>query len=235
MPGWWKRQPDGGGAASVLTQRIQIIVEDLTTLEVHTAIIPGLTARKMPSVHEALIETARQYDRVLLQVDAALATPGNYEQVYASYQRILASSQSAMQTLNQTLAAPGEDFDEQQARFVIVGRIEANAKEVVGILDEVQKFTGQNPDSAGLTLAPQNQLRVRRIWDVGTEEVVMQTHVQINGDVLTRVTARYATEKYRILHQIHQQGTQVSLNMWKELAATVSAIFKDLIGGLKLS
>jgi len=239
-PSLWKRisarwRPAATASdADALAARIRIIAEDLATLEINTIKIPGLTARKMPSVHAALVQIAQQYDRALGEIDDAFKWTGDYNAIPDTFDRIGKNAGEASKILNASLEKAGAGNDGRQAQFVIVQRIQANAQEVLGVLKEVQKFTGQDPSSPDLNLAPQNQLRIRRIWDVGTEEVIMQTVVQLNGDVVTRVTEAYATGDFRILHEIHRDTVRVSLNMWKELVATVAEFFSDLVKGLKM-
>jgi len=47
------------------TTAIQRIIEDLLCIEVNVIIKPGMTARKMPEPHQALLDVAGDYDRFL--------------------------------------------------------------------------------------------------------------------------------------------------------------------------
>jgi len=69
---------------------------------------------------------------------------------------------------------------------------------------------------------------VRKIWDMGVENVLMQTIIQIDGDVITRIQAGMeATKQERILN-VHQCGIDVSLKHWK----TLFDIVKQIAGSL---
>ncbi len=66
--------------------------------------------------------------------------------------------------------------------------------------------------------------RVRKIWDVGTERVALQTVIQIDGDVITRVRADLADAEANLLYQAHLQGIKTSVESWRFLVEIVGKL-----------
>jgi hypothetical protein len=69
---------------------------------------------------------------------------------------------------------------------------------------------------------------VRKIWDVGVESVLMQTIVQVDGDVITRVQAGMDANKQKLILATHQSGLDLSLKYWQ----TLFDIVKQIAGSL---
>lgn len=68
---------------------------------------------------------------------------------------------------------------------------------------------------------------VRKIWEVGTEVIAMQTTIQVDGDVITRLNPNYLDDKvYQKLSDYHKGGVDMALTYWGNLIT----IAKDLLG-----
>lgn len=73
---------------------------------------------------------------------------------------------------------------------------------------------------------------VRKIWDMGVESVLMQTIIQIDGDVITRIQAGMEAAKQERMLNVHRCGIDVSLKHWqtffdiiKQIAGSLTALF----------
>jgi hypothetical protein len=51
----------------------------------------------------------------------------------------------------------------------------------------------------------------------------------MDGDIVTRVHPRFATQHHEVLHQIHGDSVNVSLGMWKELIGVVKDFFAAIV------
>jgi hypothetical protein len=69
---------------------------------------------------------------------------------------------------------------------------------------------------------------VRKIWDIGTETVFMQTLIQIDGDVVTRIQKGLPKTKQKLILKVHERGVDVSMRYWESLFGIV----KQIAGGL---
>ena len=72
---------------------------------------------------------------------------------------------------------------------------------------------------------------VRKIWEIGTESVLIQTVIQAEGDVITRITPslidnRNIAEMREALLNVHKSSTDMGLTHWKNLIGVVI----DLVG-----
>lgn len=65
---------------------------------------------------------------------------------------------------------------------------------------------------------------LRKVWDMGVESVCMQTVIQIDGDVITRVQEGLAEDKRSHILDIHAGSIEVSLKHWETLVKIVERI-----------
>lgn len=83
----------------------------------------------------------------------------------------------------------------------------------------------QGDDSGGATalrlgpydISPTQLMRLRKVWDVGTEEILAQTSISLSGDVLMRVSPLLMTAEYRGLLDIHRDAVSMSTGYWRDL------------------
>ncbi|WP_431283566.1 hypothetical protein ACQW02_01785 [Humitalea sp. 24SJ18S-53] len=66
-------------------------------------------------------------------------------------------------------------------------------------------------------ISPTQLMRLRKVWDVGTEEIVAQTSISLSGDVLMRVSPLLMTPEYRGLLDIHRDAVSMSTGYWRDL------------------
>ena len=79
-----------------------------------------------------------------------------------------------------------------------------------------------------LKLTRRQVTRLRKIWEIGLETIVMQTVVQIDGDVVTRVDPDQLTRESALLLEIHNRSIGVSVGYWKELVQLAATLVKGL-------
>jgi hypothetical protein len=78
----------------------------------------------------------------------------------------------------------------------------------------------------------EDRAAIRKIWEMGVEEVVAQTCVQIDGDVITRLSPQLidsgAAEIRTLLLTIHRDSVGIGLQHWSFLADTAVKFAKNL-------
>lgn len=74
---------------------------------------------------------------------------------------------------------------------------------------------------------PDLTLLVRKAWDVGLEEVKMQTVVQLDGDVLVRASEAFAQGERDFLSDLHRQVVREGMSQWKLLFQTVGELVRE--------
>jgi hypothetical protein len=78
--------------------------------------------------------------------------------------------------------------------------------------------------------------QVRKIWEVGTERVLMQTCVQIDGDVVTRISEQLFEPDMVPLREMiidaHRRSVDVGLAHWRSLVEVAIELFSKVLGKL---
>ena len=70
--------------------------------------------------------------------------------------------------------------------------------------------------------------RLRKIWELGTDQVIAQTLVHIDGDLVTRFQRNISEDDRTYYMGVHNQGVQTAVQQWK----TLFDAFTKLLGGL---
>lgn len=76
-------------------------------------------------------------------------------------------------------------------------------------------------------------LRIRKIWDIGTEEIVAQTSIDLTGDVVMRITPWLLKEENKALLDVHRDAVTTSTGYWKDLMGTAVALVSSAVRWLK--
>ena len=123
---------------------------------------------------------------------------------------------------------------------VIVERIRRNSDQLRALLRNLQKrrfhsndnfldcnrrqllnretTLGRHPNPS---LHPDEMVLVRKIWDIGVEEVVMQSTVSLSGDVINRIQSGLPPQEATELLEFHREGIVSGTRMWKLIAETL--------------
>jgi len=137
-----------------------------------------------------------------------------------------------------------EDCPELEGRDrVIVERIKRNADQIRGLLRNLEKRLGSrhnaNDKFLGCSrrelleretelgrhpqphLHPDEMTLLRKIWDIGVEEVVMQSTVSLPGAVINRIQSGLEPEEAAALLAFHREAIVSGTRMWKLIAETL--------------
>jgi hypothetical protein len=235
------------------------IASGLLSLEVNTIICDGMTAEKMPVAAGALIDIAQGYHHFLcvrareleglespittmprVQLfSATSATPFVGWKVhsgdlltFAVMRRVARACQDARGRVTlQHLLRPEHD--------VILDRIVNNCDLIKDIflgfkqpdvtVDQETVVFAAEQQGEFPTLGPDALVQVRKIWEVGTDTIAMQTVIQIDGDVMSRVQVGRETEENRVLHQIHRNAVEACFQHWSFLVKLVEGLIDSTL------
>lgn len=141
---------------------------------------------------------------------------------------------------------------------IMLRRIIRNCDQVKGIL-EAHAITGTSPSTAAIDAAPPGTRRaasltrdeisgiatsadmvfsgdeiitIRKVWELGTETIVEQTVVQLDGDVVTRINEASPFAEGQILRDFHREGVSTALSHWNALVDTFVTVTTKLLGYL---
>lgn len=84
-----------------------------------------------------------------------------------------------------------------------------------------QTITRDCPDDR---FQPTEIIQIRKAWDIGVEIILMQTVIQLDGDVLNRFQAGMDGPEKSQLHALHASAVDLSFRYWRGLIDAVVAV-----------
>ena len=95
--------------------------------------------------------------------------------------------------------------------------------------DVVEAITDRAGRAEHLPTAPAEYLiTVRKAWDIGVELVVMQTVVQIDGDILTRIQQSLPENERESLLKVHERMVDTGARHWQTMSEMLARLVGDL-------
>jgi len=88
--------------------------------------------------------------------------------------------------------------------------------------------SGMDNQTQPVPFSADDILIIRKAWELGTEIIVMQTVVQLDGDAVTRLNDASASLEQQMLRTVHQHGVDTALGQWNSLVATFMTIVNKL-------
>ncbi|HET9932580.1 MAG TPA: hypothetical protein VFQ35_17880 [Polyangiaceae bacterium] len=223
------------------TTRLENLINDLFSLEVNTIVKQGMMATKMPNAAHALIDLAIDYSVTLCRLGAENPMPGDSEASYRVFHDIreVASKRArVIQGLSEDkelakTQMPKALSDRESADVLLLCRIRDTCDQLKQIFakspgGEATRFDRGSANDfrpEQLPLTDRQRLVLRKAWELGTEVVVLQTSVTLDGDVVSRIHPDYAEPEKRGYLEAHQRGVDTSIAFWKTLVGIVRSLF----------
>ena len=236
----------------------------LLNIEVNTIVRDNMTGEPMPPVPHALLDVAGEYAAVLCELrvdlpsyfrqgagDPAAIVPA-WLDTPASVSDDLTVSPETFDRLRWAAKWTSTTHSPLAARItnserVLLDRIINNSdaiKEMFKRFDvSMQPFIGKTRaqlldttlQSRSYVIAPDDLIRLQKIWDIGVEEIVAQTVVHVTGDITTRVQEALRSPGSETVFAIHRQSIDVSVACWKYMLDAVreiaGAAIRVVLGG----
>lgn len=242
------------------------IFDDLLNIEVNVISAPGMTGRKMPEAHQALLDVVTHYDTFLCRVGREIDKqwqdrdrPKVPVHVIAKepnpHQRTDADGMLAvpLRTVPVPVVVNVATFDELRERAreaeavhrfmqdsvsrlhegdaVILRRIFRNCDQIKSILKRdavARELNGgiqrDAPPEFSLPFTPAEMITIRKVWEVGVEQILMQTVAQLDGDIVTRVDLARAAASKGLVQQLHQSTLEMALTHWQFMFQTLAQL-----------
>jgi hypothetical protein len=191
-----------------LTERLQKMATGLFAIEVTTILDANIPAWRATSVEEIVAEIQRDYGAALAArggYDALEPPPGSGKEAFA---RLGARAKEAL-----------EEAGSGKGDQPILRRISENAEALQRIL------AGWKP---GEELPVDALLALRKIREIGTKQIAMQTVIHVDGDVITRIHPDHAGASGSPLVAIHQAAVLTSTQSWQGLIDTLGAFLEGV-------
>lgn len=85
----------------------------------------------------------------------------------------------------------------------------------VSILDESRE--GFLKDVREIPLDLKHKMVVHKSLDLGTEHIVMQTRISLDGDITTRISQRFADQPIQFVLETHHASVGMAVNYWSKI------------------
>ena len=218
---------------------ISELLDDLTHLEINTLLKSGMTAAQPPDDIEEVLY--RLIERYVIKLNIIL----DRNDIGFPTKRI---EFVTIREFHQHINALCDHMDNNNLRmaeddYIIFLRMKSfciyiQSKDKVVIKDKtgtpVQEtlYTVNLPkyEDYIFELDVRERAKLKRMHDLGTENVILQTRFGIDGDVVTRIEENFASRPRQTILDIHDKHTNLSLQYWDKLVNivvdVVSGIFK---------
>lgn len=246
--GWFNFGKNGENKQKAST--ISRMLDDLTHLEINTIIKKGMTAAPQPdSIEETLQILFNEYKErmtiILLEND--IDTDAGFD----------FSLCKTMHSFHDHLLKLRKYMDDHEVRLVEFDYIRVlrmisfceyiyskskgvqnpdNRTDVVkvkpyldGISDSLYELDLSDITVFRLIMDARDRVKIKRLFDLGTENVVMQTRFGLDGDVVTRIEEGFANKPRQLIIDIHDKHTNLSVQYWKNLIGLVQDIVSKLL------
>jgi len=95
---------------------------------------------------------------------------------------------------------------------------------------DFRAMPGSEAAKYDLNLDLRQLLVIKKANDIGTERVVLQTIISIDGDVTTRISKSFADQPVTFINTMHQDAIGISVEFWKSLVNVVVELGKSFVG-----
>jgi hypothetical protein len=85
-----------------------------------------------------------------------------------------------------------------------------------GTVEQTTAVMFKHPRPA-LTIETDVLMLIRKAWDIGVETVLFQTAMQVDGDVLLRVTPGLEVDRRAFFSELHRSTVETGIRQWQSL------------------
>ena len=101
--------------------------------------------------------------------------------------------------------------------------------EMSNLSQKQECLTTFDKDLKDLSLERKDHLTVRKLWELGLETIAIQTIIELDGDVTTRIQPQYSTDDNATLHKLHHSSVDLSYNYWLSLIKLIGEVFNTVL------
>jgi hypothetical protein len=84
-------------------------------------------------------------------------------------------------------------------------------------------------------LSPDQMAVIRKAYEIGTQYILMQTVVQIEGDITTYITTKFLEmpiAEQEVIMKIHDTALNTSIRLWQYMFQTIGNLLGSFTGGI---
>ncbi len=203
------------------------ILRDLVNIEINTIVTEVISGIKIPELEFAVYDIAKCYLIILNSLDRKTTDAMEDVRIDSAAFEDFHKRASRLMEENDELS-PEDILSLKRVRFMS-GQLGPTLKSAE---DKGYKITtvgelknqGNSASSPKLDIENRDRLLIRKAWELTRDPIAIQTVVQLDGDVITRILPEYCDKDYEILHRIHQQGVNCAVGFWKGLGELFASI-----------
>jgi len=98
------------------------------------------------------------------------------------------------------------------------------------MVNDFRGMTAQTAEKFELNLDLRQLMVFKKANDIGTEHVLLQTVIGMDGDVTTRISKSFADQPVQFINQMHHEAIGISVDFWKSLITVVVKLGESIIG-----
>lgn len=205
--------------AKQFKEKLSEVAEDLFSLEVNTLIVDRISAVKMPDPRHALIDIAKAY-QYRMQVFGVVVSLSDKELgSHAGFSKLRQAAHTWMEEFKDRCRLGAQTEGDLQQVYLF-DRVNTKCAQIGAMMKRLESRGVADWDNAmgrdgvvntsSIDLDPKDALLIRKTWELGTAQIAIQTVVQLDGDVVTRISPQYAQTGWQGLHRIHHKGSRVT-------------------------
>ncbi len=219
---------------------ISKLLDDLTHLEINTIIKKGMTSAPQPEeIEEVLYVLLTNYKEktevIIKRNELDFKTDEDKIHSYEEFYKVL-------DDMNKFMDSEGIRIDEGD--YILFMRMKSFCNYLYSRRNSI-KFKPEPKVKEGETIYTINlknfcdfklemdtrdRVMIKRLYDLGTERIVMQTRFGIDGDVVTRIEENFANRPKQIVLDLHEEHTNLSIKYWQSLVSVAKSLVTDLFG-----
>ena len=218
------------------------LLDDLTHLEINTIIKFGMTAVAPPdSIEEMISKLVFKYraklENILKKNDVDLVVSADAHNSIENFHNELIRLQGEMDK-------NGIRLDEADyilyLRFLSYCVWVDSKKDSIKIVNAgadkghegkrlYQIELAKHEEYKFADLSPKYKAKIKRLYDLGTESVVLQTRFNIDGDIITRIEQNFASAPRNTVMDLHEKHTNMSLSYWEKMVKLAVNVIKEMV------
>jgi hypothetical protein len=218
------------GADSVWQASLKDLGHDLLNRQINLIVTTGgMVGNSAPPIRQALYQIATTYAQCLgmAEAEAIKALPdkpesGELELYRKAFNTLTGDLQCDGPRAEPADSSPAEApaAADEEVRLRIADRTVVIANLLNGLQSSLDELT------------PRKITTIQKIWEIGTDTIVMQTTISLGGDMVTRIHSSYTSSNNESIWQLHQQSVAASSSSWKDVVDAAVQLLQGLIGKL---
>jgi len=87
--------------------------------------------------------------------------------------------------------------------------------------------------SEDIELSFKNRLQLVKAYDIGLEQIMLQTRIEMDGDITTRINRKFAENPVQLIIDMHNLSVNISVAYWNKIFDVISSFFTKILDRFK--